>query len=117
MGVGGRIGSGDQTMPWIHIDDLTEMIVFAIQNKNVDGVLNGVAPSITSNSQFSAALGRAMWRPWFLPVPSFVVRSLLGDRADMLLCGQKVVPRRVQELGFQFKHAEVNEAIRSALYE
>ncbi|GFY51191.1 hypothetical protein TNIN_406901 [Trichonephila inaurata madagascariensis] len=92
FGLGGPIGSGNQPMPWIHIEDIAGIFVHGIQSENVHGVLNGVSPQIITNKEFTKALARAMWRPAFFPLPAFVLKLAFGDeRASMMLEGQKVV--------------------------
>ncbi|XP_019762648.1 epimerase family protein SDR39U1 isoform X2 [Dendroctonus ponderosae] len=111
LGLGGPVGNGAQFMPWIHIADLVDLIIFCIENNQVEGVLNGVAPQVCSNKQFSNAFAKTLNRPAFIPVPSFVFNLLLGaERAKMITEGQKVIPQRTQELGFKFRFPTVQSA-------
>lgn len=113
FGVGGIIGSGQQYFPWIHIDDIAGIFLHAIENQTVTGVLNGIAPQPVTNHRFTKALGGAMWRPTVFPLPRFVVRAVFGDeRAVMLLEGQKVLPRRTLESGYQFQYHDIDSALK-----
>jgi len=99
---GGPIGSGRQWFPWVHRDDLVNIILFALRNPEVSGPLNAVAPESVSMKTFSSALGKAIRRPSWAPVPAPILRLALGEMADMLLTGQRVVPGKLQKLGFTF---------------
>jgi hypothetical protein len=110
--VGGRIASGRQYLSWIHVDDWTRLVLWGLTTPGVSGVINATAPQPVTNADFSRALGRAVRRPSWTPVPGFVLRLLFGEMADALLVqGQRVVPRRAQELGFTFTHPEIGEAL------
>ncbi|CAF0776407.1 unnamed protein product [Didymodactylos carnosus] len=113
FGFGGPISTGQQYFPWIHIDDLCYLIIYAIENSNVRGILNAVAPDIVTNKQFSQTFASSFYppRPALLPMPGIVMRFLLGeDRAVMALEGQKVIPQRTLESGFKFKYQTIKEA-------
>lgn len=114
LGLGGPIGSGHQFFPWIHISDLAGILNHALEGNHVQGVLNGVAPaSTTTNAEFAKALGAALGRPAFIPVPSTVVQAVFGrERAIMLLEGQKVVPRRTLATGYQYSFPELGAALK-----
>jgi hypothetical protein len=109
---GGPIGSGNQWFPWIHLEDEVNLIMLALENEQVRGPLNATAPNPVTNKEFSKALGRVMNRPSWLPVPAFALKIMLGEIADMLTKGQRVVPRKAQELGYQFKFPTVDVALR-----
>ncbi|XP_032773387.1 epimerase family protein SDR39U1 isoform X2 [Rattus rattus] len=117
LGLGGPIGSGHQFFPWIHISDLTGILNHALEANHVQGVLNGVAPaSTTTNADFAQALGAALGRPAFIPVPSTVVQAIFGrERAIMLLEGQKVVPRRTLATGYQYSFPELGAALKDVV--
>ncbi|KAG9508566.1 Epimerase family protein SDR39U1, partial [Fragariocoptes setiger] len=109
--VGGPVGSGKQWFPWIHVQDLANMFVFSIFNNHVAGIINGVAPQIITNAEFSQALGRAMNRPSMIPMPEIVVKLLFGnDRAVMMLQGQKV-KSRAELLGFRYDFPYIDIAL------
>ncbi|RWS14024.1 epimerase family protein SDR39U1-like isoform X1 [Dinothrombium tinctorium] len=112
-GLGGIVGSGKQFMPWIHVEDLTRMFLFAASNEKVKGVLNGVSPQIITNSEFTKALGKAMNRPTLIPLPEFAVKLVFGnERSDMILKGAKVKPKRVLDLGFEYKYEKIEDACK-----
>ncbi|XP_072392866.1 epimerase family protein SDR39U1 [Diabrotica undecimpunctata] len=113
LGLGGPVGSGSQFMPWIHIDDLTHLILFAIENPKVDGILNGVAAKPCTNLEFSKAFAKALKRPAIFPVPTFVFNALLSkERAIMITEGQKVIPKKTIALGFKHKYPDIETACK-----
>jgi uncharacterized protein len=115
LGVGGPVAGGSQYMPWIHVDDVVGIYLAALDGEDWDGPLNASAPEPVTNKHFSSALGRALHRPAVAPVPAVAVRTLYGEMAEIVTKGQRVVPRRPQELGYRFAHADLDEALRSAL--
>ncbi|XP_058594667.1 epimerase family protein SDR39U1 isoform X2 [Neofelis nebulosa] len=117
LGLGGPIGSGHQFFPWIHIRDLAGILIHALEASHVQGVLNGVAPApTTTNAEFAKALGAALGRPAFIPLPSMVVQAVFGqERAIMLLEGQKVVPRRTLATGYQYSFPELGAALKEVV--
>ena len=115
LGVGGPVAGGDQYMPWIHVDDIVSLYLAALDGTAWEGPVNASAPEPVTNAAFSKALGRALRRPAFAPVPALAIRALYGEMAEIVTKGQRVVPRRAQELGFEFAHPDLDEALRSAL--
>jgi hypothetical protein len=116
LGLGGPIAGGEQYMSWIHIEDVVGLFLWALDDHRVWGVINGTAPNPVTNREFSKALGRALHRPAVVPVPKFAVAALRGgELADAVAGGARVVPRRAQDLGYEFRHAELDEALRDAL--
>jgi uncharacterized protein (TIGR01777 family) len=111
-GLGGRIGGGDQPFPWIHVDDLAELIVRAVGDVAVDGPFNAVAGSVPQRL-FATSLASALGRPAFAPTPGFALRALYGDGATLLLDGQNVVPTRAW--GATPRFGSLDEALRDAL--
>jgi len=111
LGLGGRIGSGSQWMSWIHVDDLVALVAFALERHDVRGVVNAVAPAPVTNAELTATLGRVLGRPAIVPVPSVALRVALGEMADVLLAGQRVMPTAAQALGFRFAHPELGGAL------
>ncbi len=113
LGLGSPLGSGDQYMPWIHIDDLVELMLFAAGNPNLSGPVNGVAPHPVTNREFTKTLGRVLGRPIFMPaVPPFAIKLLIGEFGQVLLDSQRAVPRAALDAGFQFRHPELEAALR-----
>ena len=112
MGVGGPLGTGKQWMPWIHIDDLVGAIRFIIDNEALMGAVNGTAPNPVTNADFSKALGKALHRPAFAPAPAFAIKLAFGEMAEILLEGQRVLPAKLLEAGYEFQHPEVLAALR-----
>lgn len=116
LGVGGPLAGGKQYLSWIHVDDEIEILIWALQNERVSGVVNATSPNPTTNKDFSKALGRALGRPAVTPVPGFVLDLKFGrEFGQVLRGGQRVVPRRAQELGFEFRHADLDEALGDLL--
>ena len=111
MGVGGPIGNGKQVMSWIHREDAARMIVWALDTRTVAGPLNVTAPRPVTNKEFSSALGRALGRPAFMPVPVIALRVLKGKVAEMLASGQSVLPEKALSLGFEFRYPTIDEAL------
>jgi uncharacterized protein len=116
LGLGGPIAGGEQYMSWIHIEDEVGLFLWALDDHRVWGVINATAPNPVTNREFSRALGRALQRPAFVPVPKFAVAALRGgELADAVAGGARVLPRRALDLGYEFRHTQVGEALRSAL--
>lgn len=113
--VGGPIASGRQYVSWIALDDWIALVRWAIDNRSVSGALNATAPEPVTNSVFSKALGRAVRRPSWLPVPAFALRVMVGELAPAgLINGQRVVPKRPLSLGFTFAYPEIDAAMFAA---
>jgi uncharacterized protein (TIGR01777 family) len=112
-GIGGRIGSGRQWLSWVHVDDLVGIYLTALGG--AEGALNACAPHPVTNATFTHDLGEALHRPTVFPVPTVALRVLLGEGADMLLTGQRALPRRTQEIGYRFEFAELKDALANLL--
>ena len=113
MALGGPIGNGKQWMSWIHMDDIVGMIRFAIENETINGAINGTAPTPVTNKDFSKSLGRAVKRPAIFPMPAFVVKLLFGEMGEeLLLAGQRVVPEKMINAGYEFKFTQLDEALK-----
>ena len=110
--VGGRIGSGKQWMPWIHRDDAVAAYIAAIDDDRYKGPINLVTDSVR-NADFARALGKAMGRPSWLPVPGFALKAAVGELAEYALKGRRVVPSKLRELGFTWKQPDLGTALRS----
>ena len=115
LGIGGRLGDGNQWMPWIHIDDLARLFQFAIDSPNIRGALNVASPNPVTNAEFTAQLGSVLSRPAVVPVPAFALRLLFGEMASMLLTGQRALPAAAIKAGFTFLNPELTPALKSLL--
>jgi uncharacterized protein len=115
LGVGGRIGSGAQYLPWIHREDWLRLVAWMLGAPDARGAFNAAAPIPSTNAEFTKALGRALRRPTLLPVPAFGLRLALGELAETLLTGQRAIPQRAQEQGFVFRFPEINPALADLL--
>ncbi|MFH7321238.1 TIGR01777 family oxidoreductase [Desulfurivibrio sp. D14AmB] len=111
LGLGGRLGSGEQGFPWIHLADLVEIYSFLIERPTISGPVNCTAPQLLNNAEFTRALGRALQRPTLLPVPGFLLRLLLGEMSSMLLRGCRVKPEILEEQKFSFRFPRIDQAL------
>jgi uncharacterized protein (TIGR01777 family) len=110
--VGGPIGSGRQYVSWIHRLDWVEMVRWIVQTPGVSGPVNATAPHPVTNRHLSRTLGHAMRRPSLLPAPGFALRIALGEMANTILTGQRVLPARAQKEGYHFRYPEIEQAFR-----
>jgi uncharacterized protein len=116
LGVGGPIAGGEQYMSWIHIGDEVGIVLWALDQAKVSGVLNATAPNPATNKELSKALGRALNRPAIVPVPGLALSLIFGGEfAEVLKGGQRVIPRRPLELGYEFAHPELAETFADLL--
>jgi uncharacterized protein (TIGR01777 family) len=115
LGIGGPVAGGRQYLPWIHIDDVVGLYLAVLDDGSWDGPINACAPEPATNRDFSRALGRALHRPAFAPVPGFAVRLLYGDMAEIVTTGQRAVPTRALEHGYAFRHTDLDEALHDAV--
>jgi uncharacterized protein (TIGR01777 family) len=115
LGIGGPVAGGRQYLPWIHIDDLVGVYIAAIDDDAWSGPVNASAPEPVTNAVLSKALGRALHRPAFAPVPALAIRALYGDMAEIVTEGQRAVPKRPLELGYTFTHPDLDEALADVL--
>ncbi|MFG6120706.1 TIGR01777 family oxidoreductase [Thalassobacillus sp. B23F22_16] len=109
---GGKVGTGEQWLSWIHIDDVVGLIDFAISNKEAVGPLNATAPHPKRNKDFGKTLGDVLNRPHWLPAPSFAIKTALGDMSTLLLDGQHVIPKKAIAYGYDFKYPELKPALQ-----
>lgn len=114
-GVGGPVAGGRQWMPWISLDDLVGIYVAALDDDRWSGAVNGSAPEPVTNKTFSKTLGKVLKRPAFAPVPTLAIKALYGDMATIVVNGQRAVPERTVELGYAFKHTDLEGALKDAL--
>lgn len=115
LGLGGPVAGGRQWLPWIHIDDEVGLIVRALDDPELAGPLNAVAPGITRQGEFAKALGHAVHRPAVAPTPAFAIRLMLGEGAQIILEGQHVVPRRAMVAGYAFRFVDLPAALADVL--
>ena len=114
-GVGGPVAGGKQYLPWIHRDDVVGIYLAALDDERWTGPINVSAPTPVTNKEFSRALGKALHRPGFFPVPGLAVKALFGEMSEIVTGGVNMVPRRATDLGHRFRHPEVGEALRATL--
>ncbi len=116
LGVGGPLAGGRQYVSWVHIDDEVGIVLWALDNETVSGVVNSTAPKPVTNRVLSKALGRALGRPAVVPVPGFALDLMYGSEFGAVLrSGQRVAPRRALDLGYEFRHPELDEALEDLL--
>ncbi len=115
LGLGGRLGNGQQWMPWIHIDDQVALIDHLLQRDDCSGVFNACAPELVRNLEFTQTLARALHRPAVLPAPTWALRLALGEMAVLLLGGQRLSPQRTQATGFVWRHPQLAPALAQLL--
>ena len=115
LGVAGRLGSGRQWFPWIHIDDEVGIIRHALQSPALSGPVNAAAPGIVTNAEFTKELASVLHRPAILPAPSFALRLMLGEMAEMLLGGQRAVPQAALAAGYHFHYPDLKIALENLL--
>ena len=116
FGLGARLGGGEQFFPWVHLDDLVAIIIWAATHADVEGPVNAVAPEPVTNAEFTAGVARAQGRGVHLAAPAFALKLAMGEMAnEVLLAGQKVSPARVLRSGFQFRYPLLAEALKASL--
>ena len=116
LGVGGKIGSGKQYMSWIAIDDLVQIILFAMTTEALKGPANAAAPNPVTNSEFSKTLGRVLGRPAIFPMPAFAVRLAFGEMGEeLLLASARMEPARLLNAGYQFRYPQLEGTLRKLL--
>lgn len=111
LGVGGTVGSGDQWLSWIHVEDVARAIVFAIEHDTLSGPINLTSPNTKRMKHFGKAIGQALNRPHWLPVPSFAMKLAMGESSQLVLEGQYVVPEKLLKAGFEFQFVSLEDAI------
>jgi len=115
MFVGGRLGSGEQWFSWIHQEDHARAFLFVKDHPEISGPVNFTSPHPVRNRELTQALGRVLGRPAFLPAPGFMMRLVLGEFAEVVLTGQKVLPRRLLQAGFEFRFPFIDQAMEDLL--
>ena len=114
LGVGGPVAGGRQYVPWVHLDDVVGALAFCLHTEAATGPVNVTAPEPVTNREFSKALGRVLRRPAVVPVPGLAVKVLYGEMAVVVTTGRRAVPRRLQELGYEFRRPDLEAALRDA---
>jgi uncharacterized protein len=112
--VGGKLGSGKQWMPWVHVDDVAEVFAYAVENE-VSGVWNATSPNPVRNSEFTRELARTLGRPALFPVPKVALKVAFGEFAQHMLDSARVIPEATQNAGFTFRHPDLGEALQDVL--
>jgi len=114
LALGGPVAGGRQYFPWVHLDDVVGALEFCVDTEAASGPLNVTAPEPVTNREFSRALGRVLNRPAFAPVPGLAVKTLYGEMAMIVTTGQRAIPARLTELGYPFRRADLEDALRDA---
>lgn len=112
---GGTVGSGRQWLSWIHVSDVARLMIYAIHNQDISGPLNATTNTPLQMREFGKAIGHVLKRPHWFPVPSFMMRLLLGEMSNMILSGQKVLPQKALEHGFTYNYPNVEAALEKSL--
>ena len=115
LGLGGPVAGGHQYVPWIHLDDVVGALLHCVDDERAQGPVNLSAPNPVTNTELSHALGHALGRPAVLPVPGLAVKALYGEMAEIVITGQRAIPARLQELGYEFRLPEVRAALSDVL--
>ncbi|MEW6701200.1 MAG: TIGR01777 family oxidoreductase [Bacteroidota bacterium] len=113
--IGGAVGSGKQWVSWIHIEDLINIFLFALENENLEGAVNCVSPNPVTMNQFAKTIGKILKRPSFLRIPEFLLRLILGEASSVVTGGSKVSSSKIISCGFKFKYNYIEEALRNLL--
>lgn len=115
LGLGGPIGSGEQMMSWIHLDDMVSLLAYLLEHDQCRGNFNATAPNPVNNQEFSRTIAKVLGRPCLFKVPAFALRAVFGEMADLLLTGQAALPERLQEEGFEFHYPTLEPALANVL--
>ena len=115
LGIGGPVAGGHQYVAWIHLEDVVGALLKCVDEDRAEGPVNVTAPNPVTNAEFSRALGHALGRPAVLPVPGMAIKLLYGEMAEIVTTGQRVLPAKLGQLGYEFRHPEVEAALRDVL--
>jgi hypothetical protein len=110
--IGGPLGSGKQWFPWIHREDVINIILFSLENVSLSGAVNVASPAPVTMKEFASSLGRVMGKPSWIPVPSLVLKMGLGEMSEMLLGGRRIIPKKLLDNGFVFRYPDLEKALR-----
>lgn len=113
--IGGPIGSGKQFLPWIHIEDVVQGMLYPIENKHFRGTYNLVSPNPVTMKEFAKTFGKVLHRPSWVPVPSFILSTMFGEGGKVILSGQRAMPKNLVKTGFQFSFTELHSALQNIL--
>lgn len=116
LGLGGPLGSGNQYMSWIHVEDLAGMYVEAVKNESLNGIFNGTAPYPATNKEFTTTLGKTLKRPTVLPAPAFAIKAIFGEMSTVLLDGQKVLPKKFKDINYRYRYPTLEMALKETAY-
>ena len=109
------MGDGRQWMPWIHMEDIVGLILYLMEEPELEGAFNGTAPNPVTNAGFSKALGRCLGRPAFMPMPAFVLKAMFGEMSHLLLTGQRALPKAALGAGYSFRYSNLEDALKDVL--
>ncbi len=109
--LGGKLGSGKQYMPWIHLEDMVHLLVFLAANEEAQGAFNACSPNPVRNEIFTKTLAETLHRYAFIPLPTWLLKGLLGEMSDLLLSGQRAIPNKAQAMGFEFVYSDLTTAL------
>ena len=113
LGVGSPLGTGNQLLPWIHLDDLCEIFIMALEDPNMNGTFNAVGPHPATNREMTKAIAKVLDKPlWLPPVPGFVLRIILGQMSEIVVNGRNVSSKKIEEAGYKFQFAELEPALK-----
>lgn len=115
LGLGGKIGVGNQWMSWVHLDDLAELVSFALATPDLTGAVNATAPNPVTNADFTRELADAVHRPAIFPVPRLALNLLFGEMASIIYASQRVLPEAASQAGFQFRYSSIRTALNEIL--
>jgi len=113
--VGGPLGSGRQYCSWIHREDMTELYVTAVTDQRLSGAVNATAPNPLTMAELSKAIGKVLHRPYWFPVPAFLVKLIIGESAQVVVTGQKAIPAKLLAIDFPYHYRTVEEALKASL--
>jgi hypothetical protein len=115
IGIGGKLGSGNQWMSWIHVDDVIGIVMHALENEEVEGALNATAPKPVRNIEFTKILGSVLRKPTIIPVPTFGLKIMMGEFANFVVLSQNVLPEKTQTSGYEFRFETLESALKDLL--
>lgn len=115
FGLGGRLGDGRQFMPWIHLTDMINLLIFLLEDSTAHGVFNACSPQPVTNQQFTSILAKQLHRWAIIPVPAYLLKTLLGEMSRLLLTGQHALPKKAQAMGFRFVYTKLPSALADIL--